>query len=146
MKINKKAETASKFLISSIIAVSLLIIMGSLVSYLSNLYSRDDIDYFEGYDDVYGNVTGVGKDFVGDYDLNQNDTNIDIDRTEDFLFFKTFEIIRKIPKILTGVTVGINRISKDLMIPPAFTYLVIMVLGILLITSIVKIVRGFKDV
>jgi len=147
MKLNKKAEgTASTFLISSIIGIFLLIIIGLLVNGLSDIYSADNINYFDGYSDVYGNMTNVGNDFVGDYDLNQNETNVQITRTEDFLFFKSFEIVRKIPNILTYTTIGITRISGDLGIPPIFTGMLMAVLGIVLIVGVIKVIRGFKDV
>jgi hypothetical protein len=147
MQINKKAEgTASTFLISSLIAISILTIIGLFVNGFSTLYSQTEIEYFNNYDDIFENVSQISNDYVGDYDLNQNETNTEITRTEDNLFFKAFEIVRKIPKLTGSVATGLNRIGVDLGIPTPFIILLVAILGIVIITLVVKIIRGFNNV
>ena len=93
-----------------------------------------------------GNITVVGTDFVGDYDYDQNSTNTDIDRTEDSLFFRAFNIIRKLPRVLGGVGSGLFQLSTDLGIPTPFVVLLSLCLGILLIALVIQVIRGFRNV
>ena len=147
MRTNKKAEgTASTYLIASIVAISILIIIGTSVNKLADKYDQNNIAYFDNYQATMNNITGVGDTYIGDYDLNQNSTNTDSSRYEDHLFFKALEVIRKTPSLLKGIGMGVVRLGADLSIPVPFVVLIISILGISLITAVIKIVRGFNNV
>ena len=128
---NKKSEgTASTFLIASLIAITILVSIGTMVNQFSSTYGQSDIDYFEGYTSIQGNISTVSGQYVSDYDFNQNNTKPDVDRTEDFLFYKAFRIIKRTPKILSSVGTGINKAGADLGIPLSYRVLLYTILGI----------------
>jgi len=147
MKNNKKGQgTASTFLIASIIFISILSIIGIMISHLSNDYSVDSIDYFDKYQGEYNNITSVGTDFAGGIDISANETAPDVDRYEDISFYKALKIVGKTPKILTSITSGLYKMSADIGIPVEFIYLLTSILAIILIALVIKIFRGFDNV
>jgi len=146
-KVNKKGKgTASSFLIASIIGISILVIIGSFISSLSNKYSVDSIDYFDSYQSELNNITGTGQTYVGDIDVNQNETNPDVDRFEDISFWKSVKIVGKLPSLLKPLSSGIIKIGADIGIPYQFVILLLLVLSIILIALVIKIFRGFDNV
>ena len=146
MKNKKAIGTASTFLITSLVVISILTVIGVAVSRLGNDYNVNTVSYFDNYDGVYRNITGVAEDYVGDYDITLNETNTDRERFEDNLFLKAFKIITNLPSLLSGIGVGLGQIQEDLGIPGQFMILIYSLLGIVLISSLVMIIRGFRDV
>ena len=147
MKINKKGiGTASTFLISSLIAVSLIIIVGMMVNDLSDAYSVTNIDYFDGYDNISGDVGDVSGAFVSDYDTSINDSLPETDTTEDVMFIKAFKIVGKLGGLTKTTSAMVREESADLGIAEEFILLAITIAGIVLITLIIKIIRGYDNV
>ena len=144
---NKKGEgTASTFLISSVVAFSLLLIIGININLLADSYSKDNVGYFSNYTTTRDNINNVSDVYVKDYDFNTTDSNNLIERMEDNLFFKAFKIIGKLPSLIGGLTNGLATLGEDIGIPSEFIYLLLTILGITLITLIIKIIRGFNNV
>jgi len=144
MKNNKKAEgTASSFLISAIVGITLIIGIGLSVNTLSTKYSNPEISYFEEYTDVQNNISFVGENFISNYDQNSSVGDIGF---EDNLFIKAFKVVKDLPELSKSLKIGLDRLSVDLQIPPLFTGLIATVLTITLIALIVKIFRGFNNV
>ena len=157
MKIGKKAVgTASSYLIASLVGLTLLIVLGGLVRDISkpNMYDVTYIDHTDNtslfYDKTFATEYEKGKNtsdtYIGDYDTDTNESGGDRTTTEDSLFLKAFEIVSKSPAILRSVTSSVGKILAVFGIPEEWKYLVITTLGILLITLLVKIIRGFIDV
>jgi len=147
MQINKKGEgTASSFLISAIIATTLLVFIGISVNDLASEYGESSIDYFDNYTSINSNVTGVGNDFIGAYDIDQNSSKPEIERTEDVMFWKSFKIIGKIPKLIGSVYKGMGVLGSDLGIPKLIVGMFALILSIIIIVLIIKVIRGFNNV
>jgi len=145
MKNNKKAEgTASSFLISAIVFVTMILAIGVYVNNLSDKYSSPQISYFNEYNDVQNNISVVSDNFITSYDSN-NTGGADIG-FEDNLFIKAFNVVKGLPALEKSLNIGISRLGKDLNIPPAFVGLIVTVLIITLIASVIKIYRGFNNV
>ena len=148
MKFNKKASgTASSFLIASLIGVTILVAIGLGVNNFSSLYSQNNIDYFDNFGNVKNNISSVSEQYVESYDIDENGTKIrDVDRTEDLLFAKSFNIVKDTPKVLKSTVIGVTQVGSDLGIPPIFTGLIVGILGIIVIAVVIKIIRGFTEV
>lgn len=144
---NKKAEgTASSFLIASLIAITVLISLGTMINGFSTSYDQTEIEYFNNYDSVKGNFSDIGHSFVSDYDFSENSTKPDVDRTEDLLFWRVYKAIKKFPGMTKDVTKAIYQAGSDLQIPIQYLALITLVLSILLIVLVFKVIRGFNNV
>lgn len=150
----KKGEgTASTFLIASLIGITLLVVMSTLIIESGTEYGatgmefNSDNQYFQDskYDGSYNNITQIGRTYADDYDPDVNETG-DHDRFEDLQFWKAFKIVGKLSQLTGSVKNTITGISSVLRIPSQFVYLIILILAIVLITGIIKVIRGFNNV
>jgi len=142
---SKSQATISSMFIVALIAFTILATIGLSVNSLLSSYDQEEVTYFEGYSESLTLMNQTGVQIIGDYDFNQNDSNADLTTTEDYLFFKSFTIVRKFPSMLTGVGKGLIRLSADLGINPLFTGLIIAIIGIGIIIAIVNFIRGLKS-
>jgi len=147
MKFNKKGiGTASSFLIALLIGVAILVNIGTTVTKFSAPYGVSEVEYFAGYTNISEDISASSSEFIGGYDLTENSSNPEAERKEDFMFWKAFKIIDKIPSLSSSVVRGIGKVGADLGIPTTFTYLIITCLVIVLITLVIKVIRGYNEV
>ena len=147
MKMNKKGKgTASSFLIAMLVLLTMTIGIGITVNDFSGAYNRDSIDYFDNYEDISAEFYNISEDAVGGYDYDQNTTNPDVIRTEDFLFWKAFKVVGKFTNMIGASITLVKQASFDLGIPPTYSFLAIAILSVLIIVLIIKIIRGYSEV
>ena len=147
MKMNKKGKgTASSFLIAMLVLLTMTIGIGITVNDFSGAYNRDSIDYFDNYEDISKEFYNISEDAVAGYDYDQNTTNPDVIRTEDFLFWKAFKVVGKFTNMIGASITLVKQASFDLGIPPTYSFLAIAILSVLIIVLIIKIIRGYSEV